>query len=1492
MTMNDFAIVEQSCLLADITTPEELWHGLIEQRIFPKDVTISIDTKSKKEGLDDLFCWLEYCSLPLLSSLKKSKKIGVVLGNLAYPSKKMNQYSMSQWYPNLFTKKTINPLNRFNSGYPSQWLAERFFFKGPTLCIDAACSSTLYAIKLACDLLASDVCDAVVTGGINAVDGAFLHEGFKALNAISKSNRSIPFSSEADGLIPARGVGLFVVKPMHKVKAEDKILGIIKGMGFNNDGRSGGILSPSKETQVEAIKQAYESHHILPNSIDFLECHATSTPIGDVCEIESIKEVFKGSLSIGAIKSNVGHLLAASGAIGIVKILKGIEHKTIPPSISINYLRNEIEDSNLNYTDSIKPWETENHRRAAINAFGFGGNNAHIIIEEPSSIKHQVLLPQQKNKVENEDIALVAVSLKHGNIDETEDFFKPDNQLKELNISQITIDISKRYFPPRDVDEINPQQLILLPLVEEIIEQLGQPLPINTSVIIGMSTDPDVCLNVLRTPTATFNKSFSTPEISDKLSSTRVLGCMPNVPANRINTIFNIKSPSFSVCAEDKSGNQALSIAISFLNQKKCDLALVGAVDFSQNFVHLNATSASDKLNKKNQSDGAIILALKRYSDALANNDSIIASIKTTTTQNPLNNKSARIEKDKPYPYAAKNLFELVHLYKELLNKDIYNKWTNINLSSIYNADDYHLMIKALKHPTFNTPKIAKPLKISIKKFTPKKEPMNILPNPPRLRSILKTHEEQFESKHYKKNKCLFNKNQIKQHAHGKISDIFGESFKSLDDLPIRVRMPEEPFLLTDRILSIQAEPLSMKTGSIVTETDIINNAWYLHNDRMPAGITIESGQSDLLLVSYLGVDFEQKGKKAYRLLGCEATFYQDLPKVGETLTFKINIDGHAKLGSTRLFFFHYDCFVGGKLLLRIRNGKAGFFSEKELKESSGVVWNPEKEKITNNKITCISQKFLRERSFDKKKIDLLRKNDGFKCFGEGYEKLATHKRSPAIASKKLFLIDEVLKFDPHGGAWKLGYLKARRKIDKNDWFFKGHFKYDPCMPGTLMTEMCYQSLGFYLIACGLTLDKDYWRFTPTKDKKSTLLCRGQVTPKSNHLILEVFIKSIFLDDNRLEIMADVLMTVDNLKALHASNLSLSLVADYPGSLIKTTPKKVAEFNGITCDEKQIQESISGKPSNSWGKKFSYFDKGRRIARLPSDPYRCLSRITVIEGAYCSLEEGSKIISEWDIPEKIPVLSHKGELPLCLFQEALLQPCGWLASYMGCPLKTSDELFFRNLDGDLTLVSPWPNKGTIKIEAKNISITSLGKTILVNFTVRAFDQKNNIIADLKTSFGYFTYETLKDQKGLCLRKGEQDIALFSKNQPAKKITALKNKGVSDFVDSLQYKTNEEDLLVKAIKVIDPYHWVLKSHFFQDPVIPGSFGIETAFQAFKLSLKEIDKDMTFKKIKWKYRGQITPKNKEMVLVGSINSKNFKAESSLYIDSTKIYEIDFS
>ena len=234
----------------------------------------------------------------------------------------------------------------------------------------------------------------MIAGGVSRPDPLYTQMGFSQLRALSPRGRSAPFDDEGDGLIVGEGAGLFVLKRLDDaVRHGDVIHGVIRGIGLSND-LHGDLLAPNSEGQLRAMRAAYDQAGWSPGDVDLVECHATGTPVGDAVEVESLKALWSdepaepsGRCVIGSVKSNVGHMLTAAGAAGLLKVLLAIEHKTLPPTANHTKTspRLGLDQSPFRVLKTAEPWpsaSSDRPRRAAISGFGFGGINAHVLIEE------------------------------------------------------------------------------------------------------------------------------------------------------------------------------------------------------------------------------------------------------------------------------------------------------------------------------------------------------------------------------------------------------------------------------------------------------------------------------------------------------------------------------------------------------------------------------------------------------------------------------------------------------------------------------------------------------------------------------------------------------------------------------------------------------------------------------------------------------------------------------------------------------------------------------------------------------------------------------------------------------------------------------------------------------------------------------------------------------------------------------------------------------
>lgn len=349
-------------------------------------------------GLDPVFRWTLHCAREALRNSGHSDgaapRAGLVLGNLSFPSAALARYAEHVWREEQpYSVRELwegaygpgrrpDPRDRFSSGLPAHLAARALGLGAGAYALDAACASSLYAVKLACDRLHDGTADLMLAGAVNRADDLFIHLGFGALSALSRTGRSRPFHRGADGLVPAEGAACVALMRLPDAVAEDRpILGVIRGIGLSNDGRDGGLLTPAEAGQVRAMRLAYESAGIDPRTVSLAECHATGTQVGDAVEIRAMSRVFDGcpDLPIGSVKSNLGHPVTAAGLAGLLKVLGAMRTGIRPATVGADDPTDALEGTPLRLLRRSEPWEGP--RRAAVSAFGFGGNNAHLVVD-------------------------------------------------------------------------------------------------------------------------------------------------------------------------------------------------------------------------------------------------------------------------------------------------------------------------------------------------------------------------------------------------------------------------------------------------------------------------------------------------------------------------------------------------------------------------------------------------------------------------------------------------------------------------------------------------------------------------------------------------------------------------------------------------------------------------------------------------------------------------------------------------------------------------------------------------------------------------------------------------------------------------------------------------------------------------------------------------------------------------------------------------------
>ena len=272
-------------------------------------------------------------------------------------------------------------------------IANRFDLGGTSCSVDAACGASLGAVKFAVDELVSGNMDVMLCGGANLDNSPVSYLSFTKTPACSKTGKIKPFDANADGMIIGDGVGIMVLKRLSDAERDgDKIYAVIRGSGSSSDGRAKSIYAPSKEGQVRALNRAYENSGVDMDTIGLIEAHGTGTAAGDACEVSSVVAAFppsdKRKTVIGSVKSQVGHMRLAAGIAGCMKVALALHHKVLPNSINMETPNPALIDSRLTVLKKSQPWiinDEQPVRRAGVSAFGFGGTNFHVVLEEYKS---------------------------------------------------------------------------------------------------------------------------------------------------------------------------------------------------------------------------------------------------------------------------------------------------------------------------------------------------------------------------------------------------------------------------------------------------------------------------------------------------------------------------------------------------------------------------------------------------------------------------------------------------------------------------------------------------------------------------------------------------------------------------------------------------------------------------------------------------------------------------------------------------------------------------------------------------------------------------------------------------------------------------------------------------------------------------------------------------------------------------------------------------
>lgn len=314
--------------------------------------------------------------------------VGVFAGSI------LSTYLLGNLWPNRRLAESVGTF-QLALGNDASFLATRTSYlldlKGPSVSVGTACSTSLVAVHLACQSLLSHECDTALAGGVSVhlplVAGYRFQEG----SILSPDGHCRPFDVDAQGTVSSDGVGVVVLKRLEDAVADgDFISAVILGSAINNDGSAKvGFTAPGVDGQARVIAEALAMAGVAPGSVSMVEAHAAGTRLGDPIEVAALKEVFDGcdanTCALGSVKSNIGHVDAAAGVAGLIKTVLALRRREIPPSLHFTALNPRIDFSRTPFhvPTELRPFDGAGPMRAGVSAFGIGGTNAHVVLEEP-----------------------------------------------------------------------------------------------------------------------------------------------------------------------------------------------------------------------------------------------------------------------------------------------------------------------------------------------------------------------------------------------------------------------------------------------------------------------------------------------------------------------------------------------------------------------------------------------------------------------------------------------------------------------------------------------------------------------------------------------------------------------------------------------------------------------------------------------------------------------------------------------------------------------------------------------------------------------------------------------------------------------------------------------------------------------------------------------------------------------------------------------------
>jgi 3-hydroxymyristoyl/3-hydroxydecanoyl-(acyl carrier protein) dehydratase len=618
---------------------------------------------------------------------------------------------------------------------------------------------------------------------------------------------------------------------------------------------------------------------------------------------------------------------------------------------------------------------------------------------------------------------------------------------------------------------------------------------------------------------------------------------------------------------------------------------------------------------------------------------------------------------------------------------------------------------------------------------------------------------------------------------------------------------------------------------------------------------------------------------------------------------------------------------------MSMREGCAGFFTEEDLEAGKGIVKSrldraPMPGRLPEDWRALVSMEV--GQTLDASQVDALRAGDLAAAFGRAFSGLELADPH-TIPGGKMKLVHRVVEIDPGGGRFGIGRIVAEADIHPDDWFITCHFSDDPVMPGTLMYECCLHTLRIFLMRQGWVGETGQVVCQPIPGVRSRLKCRGQVLATTRVVTYDIEIKKMGFDEEGTPYaIVDASMLADGKAIVDIGDMSLRMTGCTRASLDEVwrdkrsrgrAPTRGAEQGGgpgprpALYGPEKIRAFSEGAPSEAFGAPYEVFDRRRKIARLPRAPFAFLDRITDVEGAPFELSAGASCEAQFDVRPDHWYFSanEQEEMPFAVLLEAGLQPCGWLAAYCGSALASDADLKFRNLGGRAEQSAAIERgEDTLTTRAKLTKVSRSGGMIIQDFEFEMWSRRRGRVYEGTTNFGFFSAQALDSQVGLRGAKLAPPAAAGSELElavPCRAPFPTRRWWMLDHITRIEASGGSAGLgFIEGRSGVDPSAWFFDAHFYEDPVWPGSLGLEAFVQLLKVfavrrwsSLESVAPSArAFSCVvaghthEWQYRGQVVPRCSEVRVQANITSVDEQrgrlfADGLLIVDGLPIYEI---